>query len=152
MSRFDEFWNDAWPANGKPPFKSYTRKVNRKKCAEKWDALGLDSQADVILADVRKRVYDKGWLASQGKYICAPLVYLGNERWLDNAGMADIRDRDEKTESAGTGMAFPEVRRGVYSLIRLGYDDESILNTFDITGTDLYDAKKKVESIEGAKF
>jgi len=136
MSRFDEFW-EAWPKNGQKPFQEYTRKVNRKKANEKWDAYDLDKQADVILADVRKRAkFDKAWLKDRGKYLCAPLVYLNNERWLDDSGIADIRDQGkEESQQSGNGMAFEDVRRGVYSAISLGYPDESILKTFDIKFT-----------------
>src|SRR5690606_12520782 len=99
VSRFDEFWN-AWPGNGSKNFEAYTRKKDRMKCEQKWKQQKLDEQAEVILRDVEVRSkYDKAWRQQDGAFLCAPLVYLNNRRWLDG-DFADLRDERSKNGSA----------------------------------------------------
>lgn len=89
--RFEEFWN-AWPTPGAKGYEDYTRKKDRRKSEELWQKRKYDARADVIIRDVEARArYDKGWLSSRGGFLCAPLVYLRNERWEDGT-FSDIRD------------------------------------------------------------
>lgn len=74
--RFIEFWQ-AFPS-GIP-----NRKQDRKKCSEVWAAKKLDDQADRILADVKAKRTGEKWTKDKGAFIEAPLVYLNNERWMD---------------------------------------------------------------------
>jgi uncharacterized protein YdaU (DUF1376 family) len=68
---FDRFWK-TWPAS--------KRKVDRKKCADKWRRSGLDAQGDAIIAQVEAMKRSKQW---RDGYEPAPLTYLNGERWTD---------------------------------------------------------------------
>jgi hypothetical protein len=82
--RFIEFWQ-AFPS-GIP-----NRKQDRKKCAEVWASKKLDDQADRILADVKAKRTGEKWTKDKGAFIEAPLVYLRNERWMDQDATFDWR-------------------------------------------------------------
>jgi hypothetical protein len=69
--RFEEFW-ETWPKG--------ERRQDRKKCIEKWRALGLDAVADLILADIEVKKQTEKW---RGGFVEAPLVYLNGRRWED---------------------------------------------------------------------
>lgn len=99
VSRFDEFWA-AWPGNGSKGYEAYTRKKDRVRCEQKWKQHKFDEQADVILHDVEiRKKYDKAWRQQDGAFLCAPLVYLNNRRWLDG-DFADVRDERQKSVPA----------------------------------------------------
>lgn len=76
-ARFDDFWA-TWPKSD--------RKQDKAKCQEKWAGLGLDGVADKVIADVEFKKLTRKWQDDDGKYIEAPLVYLGNRRWEDDSG------------------------------------------------------------------
>jgi hypothetical protein len=69
--RFTEFWN-SWP--------NTDRKADRKKCLEKWQRKGWDSEADSILSHVTAMKATRKWLDG---FEPAPLTYLNGERWRD---------------------------------------------------------------------
>lgn len=97
-SRFDAFW-DAWPKS--------ERKQDKAKCAEKWQAQGLDAVADAILADVATKRKTQKWL---GGFIEAPLVYLNNRRWEDGVtpdeqGGSATTDPDSRAAIEAEGKA-----------------------------------------------
>lgn len=69
---FADFWK-TWPR--------HPRKGQRRLCAEKWAAKGLDAEAGHIVAHVEWLKTTDPWLKDGGAYIPAPLVYLNQERW-----------------------------------------------------------------------
>jgi uncharacterized protein YdaU (DUF1376 family) len=73
-SKFDEFWN-AWPAS--------KRKVAKSECQKKWAKAGLDSVAETIIAQVNALKVTDQWT---GGFEPAPLTYINQRRWEDDAG------------------------------------------------------------------
>jgi len=73
-SKFDEFWN-AWPSS--------KRKVAKSECQKKWVKAGLDSVAETIIAQVNKLKVTEQWT---GGFEPAPLTYINQRRWEDDAG------------------------------------------------------------------
>jgi len=73
-SKFDEFWN-AWPAS--------KRKVAKAECQKKWAKAGLDEVAETIIAQVNKLKVTEQWT---GGFEPAPLTYINQRRWEDDAG------------------------------------------------------------------
>ena len=66
---FEEFWQ------------AYPKKVGKKPVLAKWKARGLDRLADVIIADVKRRVkMDRQWLEG---YVPHPITYINQDRWED---------------------------------------------------------------------
>jgi uncharacterized protein YdaU (DUF1376 family) len=80
-SRFDEFWN-AWPAS--------KRKVAKAECQKKWDKHGLDSVAEAIIAQVNILKVSEQWTTG---YEPAPLTYINQRRWEDDAGTPAVGRR-----------------------------------------------------------
>jgi len=80
-SKFDEFWN-AWPAS--------KRKVAKSECQKKWAKHGLDSVADAIVAHVNKIKTTEQWTSG---YEPAPLTYINQRRWEDDAGTPAVGRR-----------------------------------------------------------
>lgn len=80
-SRFDEFWN-AWPAS--------KRKVAKAECQKKWEKHGLDSVADAIIAQVNILKVSEQWT---GGFEPAPLTYINQRRWEDDAGTPSVGRR-----------------------------------------------------------
>ena len=71
-SRFAEFW-DAWPSG--------QRKRDRHKAEQAWKRLKLDDQADMIIADIKRRATDdQQWLRG---YAPMPTTYINGKRWED---------------------------------------------------------------------
>ena len=75
-SRFDDFWS-AWPSS--------KRKVARAECEKKWFKLNLDKVADTIIASVSKLKRTEQWTTG---FDPAPLTYINQRRWEDDAGEA----------------------------------------------------------------
>lgn len=71
---FDEFWQ-AWPKS--------TRKVAKRQCLDIWARYELHAQTGHIVAHVEWMKTQNDWLKDQGAYICAPAVYLRQERWSE---------------------------------------------------------------------
>lgn len=69
---FDRFWS-AWP--------KHDRKVDRRKCAEKWRRNGWDGIADVIVAGLERWKRSRQWRQDNGKYIPMPMTWLNGQRW-----------------------------------------------------------------------
>ena len=80
-SKFDEFWN-AWPSS--------KRKVAKSECQKKWAKAGLDSVAETIIAQVNKLKVTEQWT---GGYEPAPLTYINQRRWEDDAGTPAVGRR-----------------------------------------------------------
>lgn len=75
-SRFDDFWA-SWPSS--------KRKVARAECEKKWFKLNLDKVADSIIASVGKLKKTEQWTTG---FDPAPLTYINQRRWEDEAGEA----------------------------------------------------------------
>jgi hypothetical protein len=73
-SRFNDFWS-AWPSS--------KRKVARAECEKKWDKHNLDLVADTIIASVTRLKKTDQWT---GGFDPAPLTYINQRRWEDDAG------------------------------------------------------------------
>ena len=80
-SKFDEFWN-AWPSS--------KRKVAKSECQKKWAKAGLDSVAETIIAQVNILKVSEQWT---GGYEPAPLTYINQRRWEDDAGTPAVGRR-----------------------------------------------------------
>jgi uncharacterized protein YdaU (DUF1376 family) len=80
-SKFDEFWN-VWPSS--------KRKVAKSECQKKWAKAGLDSVADAIIAQVKILKVSEQWT---GGYEPAPLTYINQRRWEDDAGAPAVGRR-----------------------------------------------------------
>jgi uncharacterized protein YdaU (DUF1376 family) len=80
-SRFDEFWG-AWPAS--------KRKVAKSECQKKWAKAGCDAVADVIIAQVNALKVTEQWTTG---FEPAPLTYINQRRWEDDAGTPAIGRR-----------------------------------------------------------
>ena len=77
---FEDFWT-AWPKS--------VRKGAKSQCKAKWDKLGLDMQADTVIAHVNYMKTTDQWKKSEGAFVPAPLVYLNQQRW-DGAEIPEI--------------------------------------------------------------
>lgn len=67
---FKEFW------------KTYPRKINKKKCIEIWKREEFYRIAKSIISDVELKIHTlEQW--KDPKFIPHPATYLNQERWLD---------------------------------------------------------------------
>ena len=73
-TRFNDFWS-AWPSS--------KRKVARAECEKKWAKHDLDMVADAIIANVNKLKRTEQWTSG---FDPAPLTYINQRRWEDDAG------------------------------------------------------------------
>ena len=71
---FEDWWK-AWPAS--------TRKAAKKQCFEKWKSRGFASSATHIRMHTEWMKTQADWLKNNGEFICAPMVYLNQERWSE---------------------------------------------------------------------
>jgi len=78
-SKFDEFWS-AWPQS--------KRKVAKAAVFSKWKKLGLDDVADSIISSVNALKATEQWTTG---YEPAPLTYINQRRWEDEAVAAPAR-------------------------------------------------------------
>ena len=82
---FEDFWT-AWPKS--------VRKGAKSQCKAKWDKLGLDMQAETVIAHVNYMKTTDQWKKSEGAFVPAPLVYLNQQRW-DGAEVPESVQKDE---------------------------------------------------------
>ena len=80
-SKFDEFWN-AWPSS--------KRKVAKAECQKKWAKAGLDSVAQAIVLHVNAIKGTEQWTSG---FEPAPLTYINQRRWEDDAGTPAVGRR-----------------------------------------------------------
>ena len=73
-SRFEDFWS-AWPSS--------KRKVAKTACEAKWERHALDPLADKIIASVTRLKASEQWISG---FDPAPLTYINQRRWEDDAG------------------------------------------------------------------
>ena len=69
---FLEFWQ-AWPSG--------PRKVAKKQCLDKWARYECAYSATLIVQHVEWMKTQDEWLRDNGRFVCAPLVYLNQQRW-----------------------------------------------------------------------
>jgi uncharacterized protein YdaU (DUF1376 family) len=80
-SKFDEFWN-AWPSS--------KRKVAKSECQKKWAKAGCDAVAETIIAQVNALKVTEQWTTG---FEPAPLTYINQRRWEDDAGTPAVGRR-----------------------------------------------------------
>ena len=80
-SKFDEFWN-AWPSS--------KRKVAKSECQKKWAKAGCDAVAETIIAQVNAMKVTEQWTTG---FEPAPLTYINQRRWEDDAGAPAVGRR-----------------------------------------------------------
>jgi len=68
---FAEFWK-AWPSG--------PRKVAKQQCIDKWARHSCCECATHIVSHVEWLKMQDDWLRG---FVCAPLVYLNQQRWVD---------------------------------------------------------------------
>ena len=78
---FDTFWKE-YPS-------SCPRKIDKKKCRVKFDSILMKSDDAVqmfnkIMNGLAEWKQSSMWNNDDGKFICAPLVWLNGDRWNDN--------------------------------------------------------------------
>jgi uncharacterized protein YdaU (DUF1376 family) len=78
-TRFDDFWS-VWPAS--------SRKVAKAAVLAKWRSKRLDTYADQIISHVQAMKASKEW---QTGFEPAPLTYINQRRWEDDASEASMR-------------------------------------------------------------
>jgi hypothetical protein len=71
---FAEFWQ-AWPKS--------SRKDSKTECLKRWRARHLEAESEAIIAGVLAKKATKKWLDG---YEPAPLTFLNQRQWLDDAG------------------------------------------------------------------
>lgn len=67
-----------WQAYPKGP-----RKVAKQQCLNRWAKLDCAADATFICQHVLWLKTQDDWLRDNGRFICAPLVYLNQQRWVD---------------------------------------------------------------------
>ena len=80
-SKFNDFWN-AWPSS--------KRKVAKAECQKKWAKAGLDSVAEAIVLHVNAIKGTEQWTSG---FEPAPLTYINQRRWEDDAGTPAVGRR-----------------------------------------------------------
>jgi hypothetical protein len=87
--RFFEFW-EKYPSR---------RKVKKADAQKKWKSEKLDHIADEILQGLESWKASEDWAKDNGEYICAPIVFLNQKRWLDEPQKAGLLVEKPKFES-----------------------------------------------------
>jgi hypothetical protein len=87
--RFSEFW-EKYPSR---------RKVKKADAMKKWKAEKLDKIAEQILNGLENWKASEDWAKDNGEYICAPIVFLNQKRWLDEPQKAGLLVEKPKFES-----------------------------------------------------
>lgn len=113
---FDEFWK-AYPSG--------PRKVAKAQVLAKWIKLGCAHNWPHIVAHVAWMRTQEDWIKQNGAFICAPLVYANQQRWLDwepptkpafdpvaaTKELLAERDRNYRPPSADIKAKLAELRR-----------------------------------------
>lgn len=69
-------------------WKLYPRKVNKQGALKSWHAEGCDRVANLVLADLTRRLADESWTKEGGKFIPHPTTYLNQRRWEEEISVA----------------------------------------------------------------
>lgn len=88
---FEDFWN------------VYPKKVERKNALAIWKRKRLDTLAEMIVADVQRRVDSDKWRAG---FIPNPTTYLNGERWDDALDAAQPGPRENSGLSILEGITI----------------------------------------------
>jgi len=71
-ARFAEFWM------------VYPKKMAKQEAEKAWEKnVTSDEVADLIISDVKQRVYRSDWARENGRFIPYPATYLNQHRWED---------------------------------------------------------------------
>jgi hypothetical protein len=112
---FEKFWS-AWPPS--------VRKVNKKKCAEKWKREKYEGIADRIVFAVETFKKTRQWTDRNGQFIPAPLVFLNQERWE----AVEYAKSDSAEQAKGAGGAAWKPRDMTRAEIELLWGEEGLRN------------------------
>ncbi len=69
---FSQFWKE-WPR--------HFRKTGRSNCLKAWDKGNLETQADEIIAGVKRHKESEAWARDKGQFIPMPLTWLNRQGW-----------------------------------------------------------------------
>lgn len=114
---FDEFWK-AWPAG--------TRKIGKPQALTKWMKFRHWQSSAHIIAHVQWLKTQPDWLKDGGAFVCAPCVYLNQQRWLDweppkkpaidpvvaTRAIFEERDRNARPMPASVREKLASLRKG----------------------------------------
>lgn len=112
---FERFW-DAWP-------KECPRKTDKTKCRKKFDAILKREGSGAFDAIMDGLAWWKGcdlWTKDGGQFVCAPLVWLNGERWMDRPLKASATARAADATAAVLAAGDAEARRVADEMRRLG--------------------------------
>ena len=104
-----------------------TRKVAKPQCLAKWVKLSCASESSHVIGHTEWMKTQADWLKENGAFICAPLVYLNQQRWADWNAAEVVRkperdpelvklDADKKNRAAPsleTLAAIAKIKQGV---------------------------------------
>lgn len=71
---FESFW-EAYPA---------VRRRDSTGCFQKWVSRDLNEEADVIMADIRRKKTSEDWLKQDGQFVPLMSTYLNQRQWDTN--------------------------------------------------------------------
>ena len=106
---FAEFWA-AWP---KSP-----RKVAKQQCLDKWSRYDCADSWKHIVAHVEWMKTQPDWVKDNGSYICAPLVYLNQRRWVDWEPPAPKEPPKPVKQAADNPAPMPENVRAMLAKLK----------------------------------
>jgi len=86
---FPEWWK-AYPSG--------PRKVAKQQCLDRWARFDCASSATLILQHTEWLKTQPDWTKDGGTFVCAPLVYLNQRRWLDWTPPAPKQDATKATQ------------------------------------------------------
>ncbi len=102
----DELFLSFWESYPK-------RKRDRELCRKKFLSFELELQRKIV-EDVRtRRVKHTDWVKENGRFVCAPIVYLRGKRWeeeIDNAGLQKISNVHHNEPVAGKKSAAEKLK------------------------------------------
>ena len=111
---FVEWWS-AWPSN--------SRKGAKQQCLNKWAKNECATESVHILAHTEFMKTQVCWLKSNGDFVCAPLVYLNQQRWSEWVAepvrikkidvLAELKAHKGSKPSAETLAAIARIKQGV---------------------------------------
>lgn len=110
-------WWQAWPSN--------TRKGAKQQCINKWARNECANEASHILMHTEFMKLQDCWLKNKGEFICAPLVYLNQQRWTEWVPelikpkkidvLAELKAHKGSKPSAEVLAAIAKIKAGVHA-------------------------------------
>jgi len=110
---FETFWAN-YPSN-------CPRKVQKAQCKAYWQKEKLDDKAEAVMKALKAWKASNDWTRNNGQYICAPLVWLRKQAWLDyentascalNASNCPSKSEDDKSIALKRWRFFSAKIRG----------------------------------------